>query len=264
MGFLSIIRPLNCVITFFSVLCGAWIGKEIFFNNKILFAGIAGSLVCAYGNIINDIMDIEIDRINNPKRALASGRIKKNTALSMGILFIIISLIISSFLGFKPLLLVVIAILLLFFYSFYFKKTPVANFVVAIIAGLSFILGGFITDNILSLIPAFFALLIHTPREIIKDISDIEGDRKFGVVSLPIIYGEEKARQIAAILLVILASASPIPYILGFLNIKYLLAVLIAAVPLIIVTIAKLHNARLAGNLLKLIMLVGLGAFIIG
>ncbi len=239
-------------------------GKEIVFNNKTLLAGIVGFLVCAYGNIINDIMDIEIDRINNPNRPLVSGRIKIDSALLMAIFFITISLMISSLLGFKPFLLVVITILLLFFYSSYFKKTSSANFIVAIIAGLSFIFGGFITDNIFSLIPALFSLLIHIPREIIKDIIDIKGDREFGVISLPIIYGEEKARQIALAFLIILISASPFPYLLGFLNIGYLLVIAIAAIPLIILTIAELPKSQSASNLLKLIMVVGLVAFIIG
>ncbi|MEO0095429.1 MAG: geranylgeranylglycerol-phosphate geranylgeranyltransferase [candidate division WOR-3 bacterium] len=264
MGYISIIRPLNCLITLISVFCGAWVGKEIIFNYKIFLAGIGGFLVCAYGNIINDIMDIEIDKINNPERPLALGTVKRNIAVFMAILFIIISLIISLFLGLKPFLLVLITILLLLFYSTNFKKTLFANFLVAIIAGLSFIFGGFITDNIFSLIPAFFSLLIHTPREIIKDIIDMKGDTAFGVRSLPIIYGEEKARHIAFIFLIIFLCLSPIPYALGFLNLRYLLIILVIAIPLIIFTIAKLRNHVFASNLLKIIMLAGLVAFILG
>ncbi len=221
-------------------------------------------MVCAYGNIINDIMDIEIDKINNPKRPLVLGTVKKNIAVLLAVLFIFISLIISFFLGLKPFFLVILTILLLLFYSIYFKKTPMANIIVAITAGLSFVFGGFITDNIFSLIPAFFALLIHTPREIIKDIIDIKGDREFGVASFPIIYGEEKARQIALVFLIILLCLSPIPYALGFLNIKYLLVILFIAIPLIIFTIVKIRNDKLTSNFLKIIMMAGLVAFILG
>ncbi|MEO0206852.1 MAG: geranylgeranylglycerol-phosphate geranylgeranyltransferase [candidate division WOR-3 bacterium] len=264
MAYISLIRPINCFITLISVVCGAWVGKEMIFNNTIVLAGIVGFLVCAYGNIVNDIMDIEIDRINNPKRPLVSGAAKRNIAVFMTILLIIVSLIISFFLGLKPFLLVIVTILLLLFYSTYFKKTPFANLIVAIIAGLSFIFGGFVTNNIFALIPAFFALLIHTPREIIKDIIDIKGDRTFGVRSLPIIYGEEKARQFAVIFLIILLCLSPLPYLLGFLNIRYLLIIILVALPLIIFTVAKIHNNKLASDLLKIIMLVGLAGFIIG
>lgn len=264
MGYISIIRPINCFITLISVLCGAWVGKEIILNGKIILAGIVGFIVCAYGNVINDIMDIEIDRINNPKRPLVSGRVKKCSALHIAILLIIGSLVLSFFLGLKPLLLVIVTIFLLSFYSLYFKKTPLANFIVAIIAGLSFIFGGFITDNVISLVPAFFALLIHTPREIIKDIMDIEGDRLFNVSSLPIIYGEKRARQIALVFLLILLILSTVPYAIGILNLRYLLIILLIAIPLIIFTIAKLSNNRLASNLLKIIMLAGLAGFILG
>ncbi len=233
-------------------------------NHKIFLAGIIGFMVCACGNIINDIMDINIDRINNPKRPLVAGTVKKNITFFMAIFFSIISLIVSFFLGLKPFFLVILTILLLLVYSMYFKKTPMANIIVAVTAGLSFILGGFITNNIFSLLPAFFALLIHMPREIIKDIIDIKGDRESGVLSLPIIYGEERARHIAFIFLIILLCLSPIPYALGLLNVRYLLVIMVIAIPLIIFTIAKLQNHIFASNLLKIIMLAGLVAFILG
>ncbi|MEO0136414.1 MAG: geranylgeranylglycerol-phosphate geranylgeranyltransferase [candidate division WOR-3 bacterium] len=264
MGYLLVIRPINCLITFISVLCGAWIGREIILNHKIFFAGITGFLVCAFGNTINDIMDIEIDRINNPRRPLITGQAKKDNALFLGVLFGGVAVIMSFFLGLKPFLLVTIAILFLLFYSCYFKKTPWGNLFVAITAGLSFILGGFITNNVLSLIPGFFALLIHIPREIIKDIIDISGDRQFGVKSLPIIYGEERARKIARIFLFLLLGLSPLPYILGIFNLRYLLVLIWGAFPLIVFAIIKIDNYPFASNLMKVIMLVGLIAFIIG
>ncbi len=255
---------MNCLITFVSVLCGAWVGKLIIINNQILLAGIVGFSVCAFGNVINDIMDIEIDKINNPSRPLASGRVKKNTAIAITLVLAIVSLLITLFLNFESLIIVIIAILLLFFYGLYLKKTPVANLIVAIIAGLSFIFGGIITSNSVALIPAVFAIFIHTPREIIKDIIDIEGDRKFGVLSLPITLGKEKSITIAIIFLIFLILLSPVPYFTGFLNTKYLLVILFGAIPLLILTIIRIKYYKLASNLLKIIMLVGLGGFIIG
>ena len=264
MGYITLIRPLNCVITFISVLCGAWVGKEIIFTYKIILAGLVGFLVCAYGNIINDLNDIAIDRINSPTRPLVSGKVKKNIAATMAIIFSILTLALSIFLGIKPFLLVVITIILLSLYAIYFKKTLFSNLVVAIIAGLSFVFGGFITANIISLIPALFAILIHTPREIIKDIMDIKGDQKFNVASLPIIYGEQKARNIACFFLILFILACPLPFIFGVLNIEYLIVIGIIAIPLTIFTIVKLRNNSLASKLLKFIMFIGLIAFIIG
>ncbi len=264
MGYLKITRPLNCAITFVSVLCGAWVGKEIIFTNKIIFAGIIGFLVCAYGNIINDLNDIAIDRINNPKRPLVTGLVKKNIVVIMALIFIILSLSITTVLGLKSFLLVLITIILLSLYAVYFKKTPFANFIVAIIAGLSFVFGGFITENIISLIPALFAILIHTPREIIKDIMDIKGDKEFSVASLPIIYGEQNARNIARFFLILFILACPLPFIFGVLNIKYLIVTGVIAIPLTIFIIIQLHNSSRASNLLKFIMFIGLIAFIIG
>uniref|UniRef100_A0A7V3RFW4 Digeranylgeranylglyceryl phosphate synthase n=1 Tax=candidate division WOR-3 bacterium TaxID=2052148 RepID=A0A7V3RFW4_UNCW3 len=264
MDYFFIIRPLNCAITFISVLCGAWMGKTIIINNQIILAGIIGFLACAFGNVINDIMDIEIDKINNPLRPLASGRAQKNIAVILAIILALLSLLLTILLNLKSLIIVIIATLLLTLYALYFKKTPVANFIVAIVAGLSFIFGGFITNNSLALIAAIFAIFIHTPREIIKDIIDIEGDKKFGVSSLPLILGVEKSVKIAIVFLILLIIFSPVPYFTGFLNIRYLLVIIFGAIPLLVLTIIRIKYYKFASNLLKIIMLLGLGGFIIG
>ena len=266
--YISLLRPLNCAITFISVLVGSWVGKEIEISSSIIIAGTIGFSVCAFGNIVNDIFDIEIDRINCPNRPLPSGRVKKETAIIMALAFLLFATVLTFKLKFYPAMIVALASSLLFLYAIFFKRTPFANLIVGLVAGLSFIFGGFITENYYSLFPFFFAILIHLAREIVKDVIDIKGDQAFKINSLPILLGPEKALRIAGIVLVLLLAIIPLPFILRILNLRYLLISIIGAYPLIIWTIIKLFRAsadyHLQSNLLKFVMGIGLVGFIFG
>lgn len=269
MGYFVIIRPVNCTITFLSVLVGAWIGKGISFPPHLILAGMVGFLICAFGNVVNDIYDIEIDRINNPQRPLPSGRVDKKNVIFLALLFFIIPLVISIGFGIGAFLLILGALILLFFYASHIKKTAWSNFLIALISGLSFVLGGLVTKNFACIFPFLFSFFIHLPREIIKDVIDIEGDKSVGVTSLPIVVGVKQSFNMSALLLGILCIMLPLPFILNVLNVIYMLLLLLFAYPIIIYTILRLlkfpREAELVklSNLLKIAMVVGLVAMIV-
>jgi len=268
-AYFVIIRPINCVITFIAILVGAWIGRGFQFSPSLMLAAIIGCLVCAFGNIVNDLQDIEIDKINNPKRPLASGQLDKKNAKIFALILFVISNLFSISLGVLPFLLVLGVLILLFCYALYFKKTILGNFVVALITGLSFILGGLVAKNTLAIIPFLFSFFIHWPREIIKDIIDIKGDKSMGVVSLPIVLGVAKSCNIGALCLAILCIILPLPFVFRILSLRYILVVLILAYPLVIYTMIRLLKnpdevgLKMLSNLLKISMVIGVVAMII-
>jgi len=270
MGYLEIIRPLNCAITFISVLVGAWVGRGMGLPIPLILAGCAGFAACAFGNIVNDLLDIEIDRINNPRRPLPSGRAQREWTIVAAAVFGLAGILTALPLGRNPLLLVFLTLVLLFLYAIYFKKTPTANLVVALMASLSFLLGGWVAGNDFCLVPFGFALLIHLPREIVKDVIDLEGDRPAGVRSLPIRFGTRRALVLSAILLGLLAVLLPLPYLLKILRLRYLVVVMLGALPLLVFIIIKLLGKpdrpaliRLS-SLVKVVMGIGLVGFIVG
>lgn len=269
MGYLEIIRPINCIIAFFSVLVGAWIGRDISFSPQLLLTGMVLFAVYALGNIVNDLYDIEIDKINHPERPLPSGRVDKKTARFLALFFLIIALFFSRSLGLVPFLLVFGMCILLFAYDIRFKKTIIGNAIVSVITGLGFILGGIVVGNPACIFPFIFSLFIHMPREIIKDIIDIKGDRNNDVVSLPILLGTKKSLTISALLLCILCILLPLPFITRTLHLRYLLIILMGAYPLliyIIVRCLKTPREHVLTNLttfLKISMAIGLVAMIV-
>lgn len=69
LAFGTIVRPSNVVLFFLAILLGAFVtsGISAFEEPKVWLAAISGTLVGAAANVINDVMDMEIDRINKPK-----------------------------------------------------------------------------------------------------------------------------------------------------------------------------------------------------
>jgi geranylgeranylglycerol-phosphate geranylgeranyltransferase len=269
MGYLEIIRPVNCIIAFASVLVGAWIGKGITISPQLLLAGMILFLIYAFGNIVNDLFDIEIDRINRPERPLPSGKVDRRYVMILAIFFFVIAVIFSISLGAAVFLLVLGICIVSFLYDMHFKKTVLGNAIVSLITGLGFILGGIVVGNPACIFPFIFSLFVHMPREIIKDIIDIKGDRLHGVVSLPILLGAKKSLNISALFLTVLCILLPLPFIMRILHLRYMLILLIGAYPLLIYTIITfLKNPdtsvlRKSSRVLKISMAIGLAAMII-
>lgn len=269
---IKILRPINVIITFFASVVASFMclnGQAI---NTIYYAAMTAALTSAAGNIINDIVDIEGDKTNHPKRVLPSGKLLIKTAVSLYIVLTGISLIISIFLSNILFVVNAAVTLLLILYSFYFKKQPlVGNIIVSMLTGCVFIYGGLAVNNFYySLLPASFAFLINLIREIVKDIEDMEGDIKEGVITFPSKFGINKTRLLLTFLSLILIASSLYPIIAGTYNYYYGDIVIIFIDPLILYFIWKINvnGKNLSLNnisfLLKLNMILGLIAIYIG
>lgn len=72
--YIKLIRPVNFIIAFVSIMVAGFICKSGNYNFSILIiAAFAGALTGAGGNVINDYFDYDIDKINRPNRVLPSG-----------------------------------------------------------------------------------------------------------------------------------------------------------------------------------------------
>ena len=74
-GYIQLTRPVNLLIALLSIFIGGFVTGTIHPLLKLLLASFSGMLVAAGANSINDYYDLEIDRINKPKRPLPSGLI---------------------------------------------------------------------------------------------------------------------------------------------------------------------------------------------
>jgi geranylgeranylglycerol-phosphate geranylgeranyltransferase len=270
---IKIIRPLNFLITLASVIVAAVIcSPDKFPELNAFLAAIAASLVMASGNVINDVYDIEIDKINKPFRPLPSGNITAKEAHALYFIFIVTSILISAFVNEKALAIVLISILLLFFYSKYLKRIPlVGNLTVAFLTGLVFIFGGIVVENpSAAVVPAVFAFMINLIREIIKDMEDVEGDKKARVITFPIKFGFQKSKYVILFISLTLILYTLYPFITQLYKIEYFIVVMVIVHPILVYCLKILFedesvkNLKRISNLLKLSMVFGLIAIYLG
>jgi geranylgeranylglycerol-phosphate geranylgeranyltransferase len=270
---IKIVRPLNFLITFVSVIVAAVLclpDKTPGLN--VVFAAFAASLVMASGNILNDIYDIGIDKINRPLRPLPSGKITIKKAYAVYFIFIVLSIFFSALVNEKALAIVLISILILFIYSKYLKQILLlGNITVAFLTGLVFIFGGFVVGNpSAAIVPSIFAFTINLIREIVKDMEDVEGDIKAGVITFPVKFGSQKSKILILIISISLILFTLYPFLTQLYKIEYFIAVMIFVNPILVYCSKNLFddssqkNLRKISNLLKLSMLFGLIAIYFG
>lgn len=247
---------------------------------------IATLCIAAGGCVINDIYDIEADKINKSHKVIVGNSISEKTALIIFIVLNVIGVGIGYYLsnGIDKsgyFVLFFIASALLYLYSSYLKQVLlVGNLVISFIVALSILLVGIfellpaINDNNrpvqiffvkLILDYAIFAFMINFIREIVKDIEDIDGDYKVGMQTLPKMLGRDRSTKIVFVLSLI-PLFTVVYYVINNLFKQQLLVgyfLIFVIAPLIYITI-KLFSAEHKSHythlslVLKLVMLTGM------
>jgi len=233
MDFLKLIRYKNLFMVLLTMvltkytLIDSIVNPINFTNFQFVILTISVILITAGGYIINDVFDVETDKINKPKNLFIGNSISTKTANFSYIIFTFIGLILAIYLcysnnSYHLIPFFIFSILSLFFYSYYFKKKVlIGNILVSILCSLPIILTfllhtNYSTRNVGEGILLYYTIIIYAIlsflttliREIIKDIEDVDGDFKIKAKTLPILIGRKRASKIAfffsSILLVIL------------------------------------------------------------
>jgi geranylgeranylglycerol-phosphate geranylgeranyltransferase len=272
-AYLQFIRPSNFVIAFASIFVACLLaGGTMAVLAPMVAAALAGGMIGAGGMVINDLFDIEIDRINKPDRPLPAGLISRKSALFVYALLSIIGIVLNFFTSTAALIIAVAAVPMIFAYSAFLKRTPLlGNLLVAFLTGLAFLYGGAAVGRIdATVMPAVLAFLINAGREVIKDMEDREGDALLGARTLPIVYGMRTASIVATILLAALIVATSIPFAIGMYGIRYYILVNAGVNAVLLYVLWQLWRDQSTASLhrlsvlLKYDMVVGLIAVFLG
>ena len=258
-------RPINCLITFASVLLGGWLGIHKI-TEPLIFAALSATLITAGGNALNDLCGITEDRINKPHRPLPSGRLSPGVArIEMGI-FLLGGILLALPLPVPAIAIALTAIASLILYNTYLKRVPlIGNLTVSTLGGLAFLYGGAAVQVISApYLIAGFAFLFHLGRELLKDLEDSAGDRQLSGSTVPLSWGENTTRILITGIFIILIIATPLPALLGIYSSIYLCLIILLNLLLVFVLIRLWQNNTLGylNKLLKAGMLLGLTAFL--
>ena len=166
---------------------------------------VMAAVLNAASNALNQIYDLEIDRVNKPKRALPSGRLSLGDAWVFTIATYAVALVLAWLVApngrHECFWIVVIATVMTFLYSappFRTKRLGIwANVTIAIPRGVLLKVAGWSAVKTSAgvepwFIGAIFGLFL-LGASTTKDFADMEGDARGGCRTLPIIYGVQRA-----------------------------------------------------------------------
>lgn len=276
-AYLELSRPINGLIAFISVYLGAMfavgMGKWVVVTNIDVFVAASSALLLlSAGNSLNDYCDYTVDRINKPGRPIPSGRISRLGALLFSILLMGLGIAFGFLVNLYTAAITVIVSGCLILYAVCLKQAPLfGNLLIGVLTGLTFIVGGAAVMTVHgTFVPAIFAFLFTTAREIIKDIEDTEGDVQNDARTIPIVWGKRVAVLMALLFIIAVIMFSPIPYFLNWYS-WYYLATVIVGVDLVLIYLgfrlwrndSKANSAKIQ-RWMKWDIFIGLGAIYLG
>jgi len=195
-------------------------------------------LIAAAGYIINDYFDLNIDLINKPDKLVVEKIIPRRWTIVLHLVLSAAGILIGFYLdATTPIIFLSLAnaacVLLLFVYSVSLKKKLIAGnvlislltaWVILVITGCEVVSYPHIRGVDIARLSRYtflyagFAFIISIIREVVKDMEDIEGDRKYGCTTIPIVWGINAAKVYAAVWLVVLIGVLTVVqfYVLAF------------------------------------------------
>jgi len=272
MGFLRLIRPLNCLMMGFAVIVGASLVSPLNFTINLLLGFATSFSLTAASMAINDFYDREIDAINEPNRPIPRGDVSPKEALMFALLLSIIGFVAAFETNLPSLLVAVIAWIISISYITKGKGTGLpGNFLVSATVVIPFIYGGLTVGQIetSTLLFVAIAFLSNTGREVTKGIVDVEGDQSHNIRTIAVTYGERTAAAAAAVFSLLAVCLSPLPWLWGLVSDWFLPPVLLTDIGMLVSSILLLRNysrknAKRTKNLSLLWFITGLLAFILG
>ena len=272
-SYLKLARPANLVLVGTVVLIASTLFPEYPSIWEVFLTIICATFITAAGNALNDMCDIEIDRINKPNRPLPSGKITMKGAKIFMITMFILGNIAGLILGFWSLFIsLFIATGLLFWYAYRLRHVAlIGNVVVAFLSALTFLFAAQVFGDMkLGYVPFVLTFILSVIREIVKDLEDLDGDKAHDSRTLPVVTGETPTRIMAGIITVLFIPLVPIPYVAGmFGKWFFFLGTIGVIIPMLIIMI-QLFQVRRAINYyqiasaLKIVMFIGLAAVFLG
>ncbi|MBT8263312.1 MAG: geranylgeranylglycerol-phosphate geranylgeranyltransferase [Bacteroidia bacterium] len=296
MVYLKIIRPVNLLLIAIVQILIKYVIFDVFeaetAMNDLQFALllVATLAIAAAGNVVNDIYDVEIDRINKPEKVLVGKTITEKRAFNyfifLNVIGVVCGFILANQLG-KPGLAATFIVIsaLLYIYSTQLKAMLIlGNVLISALVSFSLLIvlifdlypiaiNGLSesqqTASEIVLHYAIFAFVVNLIREIVKDLEDINGDKNGGINTLAIALGRNRTTMLVFVLAV-LTIIGIVAYLYTFLYNKkilvlYFLFLVVAPLLYFCIKAWDAESKKEYKNLsliLKLVMVTGMCAMI--
>lgn len=210
---IKMIRPPNAFMVTAMALTGIWFASDEADWWLYILAIIVANAYIGIAMVHNDIIDLEIDRINAPHRALPSGKVTLREAKIYAITLFVIGTIAGLWVGsVEAITIMLITLILSLLYNSKLKQLGfLGNITVGFTATSAFLYGDAIAAGWDHFWPAsawnasvylfLIGAILNTSREVAKGIMDTEGDREYGIKTIAVLYGKRNAARLVLVLI---------------------------------------------------------------
>jgi chlorophyll synthase len=212
----ELLKPITWFPPMWAFSCGV-IASGVAFEGHwfTIIVGIllAGPLVCASSQAVNDWFDRHVDAINEPNRPIPSGRMPGMWGLYIAIIWTCLSLAVAATLGTWGFAAGALGLLLAWAYSAPPLRLKLNGWWgnaacglcyegLAWVTGAAVMAGGAMPDARSLLLAGLYSASAHGIMTL-NDFKAVEGDRVMGVRSLPVQLGVQRAAQVACFVMMI-------------------------------------------------------------
>ncbi len=184
-------------------------------NWLLIIVGVllAGPLVCASSQAVNDWFDREVDAINEPNRPIPSGRMPGRWGLGIAIAWTVLSMLVAALLGPWGFAAGLLGLLLAWAYSappLRLKQNGwwgnaacgLCYEGLAWVTGAAVMAGGAMPELRSVALALLYSVSAHGIMTL-NDFKSVEGDRQMGIASLPVQLGVQTAARTACVVMLV-------------------------------------------------------------
>ena len=211
----ELFKPITWFPPMWAFACGVVASGVAMQGNWLLAVvgvALAGPLVCATSQAVNDWYDRHVDAINEPMRPIPSGRMPGQWGLYIAMLWTLVSMLVSTVLGVWGFCAAVVGLALAWAYSappLRLKENgwwgnAACGFSyegIAWATGAAVMAGGVMPDSRSLLLALLYSVGTHGIMTL-NDFKAVEGDRQMGVRSLPVQLGVQNAARVACVIMI--------------------------------------------------------------
>jgi len=209
-AFTELLKPITWFPPMWAFACGVVAsGVQLTTHWELAVLGVllAGPMVCATSQAVNDWFDRHVDAINEPHRPIPSGRMPGRWGLYVAITWTILSLLVATGLGPWGFLAAALGLVLAWAYSMPPVRLKQNGWWGNLACGLSYeglawvtgaavMAGGALPETRSLLLALLYSIGAHGIMTL-NDFKAIEGDSRMGIRSLPVQLGAARAARVA-------------------------------------------------------------------
>jgi chlorophyll/bacteriochlorophyll a synthase len=212
----ELFKPITWFPPMWAFACGV-VASGVSMDGRWLLAlvgiALAGPLVCATSQAVNDWFDRHVDAINEPQRPIPSGRMPGRWGLYLAILWTALSLLVATVLGPWGFGAAALGLLLAWAYSappVRLKENGwwgnaacgISYEGIAWVTGAAVMAGGAMPGGESLALAALYSAGTHGIMTL-NDFKSVTGDRQMGVRSLPVQLGVQRAARVACLFMAV-------------------------------------------------------------